>query len=78
MVTGFLTFVLWLIVMSKVVDYYLKKRSSLTFLEVVMVAIGIVAFTGALIWLYKCHWDWLAVCFFVLFFIYWAIKGLFG
>jgi hypothetical protein len=37
-----------------------------------------VCFSGALLWIYHCHWDWLAVGLFIIFFIYLAIRGLFG
>ena len=77
MITGFLTFVIWLLVMDKIINLY-SKTPPLKQIHKAILVVTIVCFSGALIWLYNCHWDWLALGLFVLFFIYLAIQGLFG
>lgn len=78
MITGFLTFVIWLIVMAKVVEIYSSKQPPPKILGKTIFAISTVCFSGALLWIYHCHWDWMAVGLFIIFFIYLAIRGLFG
>ena len=77
MITGFLTFVIWLLIMDKIINLY-SKTPPLKPINKAILIITTVCFSGALIWLYNCHWDWLALGLFVLFSIYLAIQGLFG
>lgn len=77
MITGFLAFVIWLLIMDKIINLY-SKTPPLKPINKAILNVITVCLPGALIWLYNCHWDWLALGLFVLFFIYLAIQGLFG
>lgn len=77
MITGFLTFVLWVLIVNKmVVDKYNKKPPE-TFIQKAIMAVTPTLVGGILIRLYCVHWDILATILAVAFFIILIIRGLF-
>lgn len=77
MITGFFTFVIWLLFTYFWIMYVFEDSQCKTIWKI----LGVIAIDGFgffLIWLFVCHWEWLAMGLLVIFFIYLAIQGLFG
>lgn len=78
MITGFLTFVLWLVIVNKLVVERYNKKPPETFVLKAIMAVTPTLIGGILIWLYCVHWDILVTFLAIAFFTILIIRGLFG
>lgn len=78
MITGFLTFVLWLVIVNKLVVERYNKKPPETFVQKAIMAVTPTLIGGILIWLYCDHWDILVTFLAIAFFTILIIRGLFG
>lgn len=78
MITGFLTFVLWLVIVNKLVVERYNKKPPETFVQKAIMVVTPTLVGGVLIWLYCVHWDILAIFLAIAFFAILLIRGLFN
>jgi len=78
LVVGFITFIFWLMVMYVVTIIYKDKQPQPKLLEKSILVIGIVTFTGLLLWLFNCHFEWLMMLWFWTIIIVLALGTLLG
>ena len=78
MITGFLTFVLWLLIINKLFVERIEKNPPKTFIQKAIVVLTPILLGGFLIWMYCVHWDILATFLAIAFFAVLLIRGLFG
>ena len=78
MITGFLTFFVWVLIVYKLVVERYNKKPPETFIQKAIMAVTPTLVGGIFIWLFWVHWDiwvtFLAIAFFAIL----TIRGLFG
>lgn len=78
MITGFLTFVLWLLIVYKLVVERCNKKPLKTFVQKAIMVVTPTLVGGILIWLFCIHWDILATFLAIAFFAVLVIRGVFN
>lgn len=78
MITGFLTFFLWVLIVYKLVVERCNKKPPETFFQKAIMAVVPTLVGGVLIWLFCVHWDILATFLALAFFAALVIRGLFN
>lgn len=78
MITGFLTFFLWVLIVYKLVVERYNKKPPKAFIQKAIMALTPTLVGGILIWLFCVHWNILALFLVIAFFAILIIRGLFG
>lgn len=78
MITGFLTFFLWVLIVYKLVVERYNNKPPETFVQKAIMAVTPTLVGGVLIWLFCVHWDILATFLAIAFFVILLIRGLFN